>query len=70
MFVSGSCDTSALIWDTRQAKPVLEFGENVNGHESDINSVKFFMSGKQFVTGSDDSTCRYQLKQFKVIWIT
>ena len=59
LFVSGSCDTVALVWDVRQPLPVLEFGENVNGHESDINSVKFLHTGDQFVTGSDDSTCRF-----------
>jgi WD40 repeat protein len=58
MFVSGSCDTVAFVWDIRQSMPVLEFGENVDGHESDINSVKFVSAGRQFVTGSDDSTCR------------
>ena len=59
LFVSGSCDTVALVWDVRQAIPAMEFGENVNGHESDINSVKFLQTGQQFVTGSDDSTCRF-----------
>jgi len=61
LFVSGSCDTVALLWDIRQPQPVMEFGENVDGHESDINSVKFSQDGHQFVTGSDDSTCRFAL---------
>ncbi|KAG8062045.1 hypothetical protein GUJ93_ZPchr0003g17243 [Zizania palustris] len=29
-----------------------------HGHESDINSVKFFPDGQRFGTGSDDGTCR------------
>jgi len=55
MFVSGGCDMSAKIWDTRQPKCVQTF---VGQHENDINSVHFFPNGGAFGTGSDDSTCR------------
>ncbi|KAK8558557.1 hypothetical protein V6N12_041858 [Hibiscus sabdariffa] len=29
------------------------------GHEGDVNSVKFFPDGNRFGTGSDDGTCRF-----------
>ncbi len=32
--------------------------QTLKGHESDINSVKFFPDGKAVGTGSDDSSCR------------
>jgi len=38
-FVSGSCDSTAKLWDHRNKKACIKtFG----GHESDINSVAFF----------------------------
>lgn len=73
MFVSGSCDASAKIWDTRSGKCTQSFGEstlgdstagsasnnlNMYAHNSDINSVSFLQNGKTFATGSDDSTAR------------
>ncbi|CAM9571177.1 unnamed protein product [Laminaria digitata] len=54
VFVSGSCDSLAKVWDIREGKCVQTF----QGHESDINSVMFFPDGKAFGTGSDDSSCR------------
>ena len=47
-----SSDKTAMIWDIRtgQCVQVLE------GHESDINSVKFYPSGDAVGTGSDDAT--------------
>lgn len=56
LFVSGSCDFTANVWDHRQFpnKPAMTFP----GHESDINSVQMFPDGNCFGTGSDDSTCR------------
>ncbi|CAM8941608.1 unnamed protein product [Rhodiola kirilowii] len=54
-FVSGSCDTTARLWDTRAAsRSVLTF----HGHEDDVNTVKFFPDGNRFGTGSDDGSCR------------
>merc|ERR1711998_501794 len=57
IFVSGSCDSTAKVWDIR----VQEKGgctHTFHGHESDINSVHFFPDGRAFGTGSDDSSCR------------
>lgn len=45
-------DHIALVWDTRSG----EYVQNFEGHESDVNSVRFHPSGDAFVTGSDDST--------------
>lgn len=41
-----------LIWDMRTGHCVQSF----EGHQSDINSVKFHPSGDAVATGSDDST--------------
>jgi len=54
LFVSGSCDHTAKLWDIRAGKGVMTY----QGHNSDINSVAFFPDGKAFGTGSDDSSCR------------
>jgi guanine nucleotide-binding protein G(I)/G(S)/G(T) subunit beta-1 len=54
-FVSGSCDSTAKLWDMREAKACVK---TFMGHESDINSVQFFPDGNAFGTGSDDSSCR------------
>jgi len=55
VFVTGSCDASALLWDIRTPGfPQLQF----TGHESDINAITYFPDGNAFVCGSDDSTCR------------
>jgi len=65
LFVSGSCDTSAKLWDFRtEGVPVKSF----QGHESDINSVQFFPDGNAFGTGSDDSSCRlFDVRAFRQI---
>jgi len=44
----------AFIWDMRTGNYVQYF----EGHESDINSVKYHPSGDAIGTGSDDSSCR------------
>ena len=54
LFVSGSCDSFAKLWDTRTQSCVKTF----RGHESDINSIAFFPDGNAIGTGSDDSSCR------------
>lgn len=41
-----------LIWDMRSGQCVQSF----EGHESDVNSVKFHPSGDAVATGSDDAT--------------
>jgi len=55
LFVSGSTDTLAKVWDIRQSgkKSVISF----SGHEADINSVQFLPDGTAFGTGSDDASC-------------
>ncbi|XP_041011171.1 guanine nucleotide-binding protein subunit beta-2 [Juglans microcarpa x Juglans regia] len=55
MFVSGSCDATARLWDTRVASRAVR---TFHGHEGDVNTVRFFPDGNRFGTGSDDGTCR------------
>ena len=49
---SQGCDRTALIWDMRTGQKVQAF----EGHDADINSVKFYPSGEAIATGSDDAT--------------
>lgn len=63
VFVSGSCDATAKVWDIRTAKSVRTF---MGLHESDINSVQFFPKDDCFGTGSDDSSCRlFDMRTFR-----
>lgn len=55
VFVSGSCDMTAKLWDMRAPSRALH---TLQGHEGDINAVHFLPNGLQFGTGSDDGTCR------------
>ncbi|RRT62207.1 hypothetical protein BHE74_00022781 [Ensete ventricosum] len=55
IFVSGSCDATARLWDTRIASRAIR---TYQGHYGDVNTVKFFPDGQRFGTGSDDGTCR------------
>lgn len=55
LFVSGSCDHTVRLWDTRDASRAAQV---YHGHEGDVNTVHFFSDGFRFGTGSDDSTCR------------
>jgi guanine nucleotide-binding protein G(I)/G(S)/G(T) subunit beta-1 len=55
LFVSGSCDTTAKIWDIRTPQECVQ---NFLGHESDLNSVAFLGNGMGFGSASDDSSCR------------
>lgn len=59
-FVSGSCDRTLMIWDIRTGRCVQEF----DGHESDINSVRFYPSGDAVASGSDDATVRFAYCNF------
>ena len=52
--LSKSCDKTAFVWDMRSGSYVQYF----EGHDSDINAVKFHPSGDAIGTGSDDATCR------------
>ena len=55
VFVSGACDATAKLWDTRSCeRSQMTF----TGHQSDINAVHFFPDGHAFSTGSDDASCR------------
>ena len=49
-----SADKTAMIWDIRTGNCVQQF----EGHESDINSVRYYPSGDAIGTGSDDATVR------------
>lgn len=61
-FVSGACDATAKIWDTRNSR---RSEMSFVGHESDINAVHFFPNGHAFSTGSDDASCRlYDLRAY------
>lgn len=52
LFVSGSCDTTCKVWDSRDFKAdVMTFP----GHDSDINTVDAARSGNAFISGGDDS---------------
>lgn len=50
----------ALIWDMRSGQCVQSF----EGHESDVNSVKFHPSGDAVGTGSDDATVQQLNKKY------
>lgn len=50
--VKKGCDRTALIWDMRTGQKVQAF----EGHDADINTVKFYPSGEAIATGSDDAT--------------
>lgn len=55
IFVSGSCDQRAKIWDVRVGDKCVQ---DFLGHTSDINSVQWFPDEYCFGSGSDDSTVR------------
>lgn len=52
----------AFIWDMRSGAVVQSF----DGHQSDINSVKFHPSGDAISTGSDDSTVSRHISPISV----
>lgn len=47
-----SCDKTLMVWDMRTG----QCGQVFEGHDSDINSVRFYPSGDAVATGSDDAT--------------
>ena len=44
-------DGHALVWDIRTGQCVQSF----EGHDADINTLKFHPNGDAFATGSDDT---------------
>jgi len=65
-FVSGSCDGTSKVWDSRvgNEKELYTFV----GHESDINTVQWFPERRSFASGSDDSHVRlYDLRAYAEI---
>jgi len=54
IFISGGADGHALVWDIRTGQCVQSF----EGHDADINTLKFHPNGDAFATGSDDTKCR------------
>lgn len=63
LFVSGSCDATAKMYDPRVGTNAVM---NFVGHESDINSVCFVNDLDCIATGSDDSSCRlFDLRSVK-----
>lgn len=55
LFSSQGCDRQALIWDLRSGQ-CGQCVQSFEGHNSDINSVKYHPNGDAIVTGSDDGT--------------
>lgn len=55
LFVSGSCDSTAKLWDTRTPARALH---TFQGQGGDVNTVQFLPDGRYFGTGSDDGVCR------------
>ena len=49
-----------MVWDIRTGSYVQTF----EGHESDVNAVRFYPSGDAFVSASDDATVREKRKAF------
>jgi guanine nucleotide-binding protein subunit beta-5 len=43
-----------MVWDIRTGSYVQTY----EGHESDVNAVRFYPSGDAFVSASDDATVR------------
>jgi guanine nucleotide-binding protein G(I)/G(S)/G(T) subunit beta-1 len=57
VFVSGSCDATVRVWDTRLKDMWCAGAGNFVAHESDVNSVEFLANGHSVISGSDDSAC-------------
>lgn len=55
LFISGSSDGYAKIWDSRCQFAV----QNYPVSNSDVNSIKVFPDNQSFVTGSDDGIIRF-----------
>eukprot|EP00484_Ammonia_sp_Unknown_P026564 CAMPEP_0197031686 /NCGR_PEP_ID=MMETSP1384-20130603/10615_1 /TAXON_ID=29189 /ORGANISM="Ammonia sp." /LENGTH=363 /DNA_ID=CAMNT_0042461249 /DNA_START=95 /DNA_END=1186 /DNA_ORIENTATION=- len=57
IFVSGSIDATAKVWDYRAGSGINAIA-TFKGHDTDINSVAWFPDGNAFASGSDDSSVR------------
>ena len=70
-FVSGSVDKTAKVWDMRASdRCIANFpgsdDKDYPGHNSDINTVKWFTDGYSIMTGSDDGTVRlFDLRSYR-----
>jgi guanine nucleotide-binding protein G(I)/G(S)/G(T) subunit beta-1 len=63
MFVSGSVDATAKIWDMRSSDRCIA---NFPGHIADINTVKWFTDSQSICSGSDDGTVRmFDLRSYR-----
>ena len=51
-----------MVWDIRTGSYVQTF----EGHESDVNAVRFYPSGEAFVSASDDASVREKEKIFQM----
>eukprot|EP01084_Bolivina_argentea_P096005 172588_1 len=56
IIVSGSIDATLKIWDIRTNNKCIT---TFNGHQTDINSVKWFIDGNAIISGSDDASIRF-----------
>lgn len=64
MFASGSCDSTAKVWDLRTGEVTHTF----QGHDSDVNAIDFYPDGNAVGTVSDDSTCRiFDLRSYSEV---
>ncbi|KAK4139671.1 uncharacterized protein C8A04DRAFT_40548 [Dichotomopilus funicola] len=52
--VSGSCDETVRIWDTKSGKEIQKF----EGHSESVYSVAFSLDGNRIISGSADKTIR------------
>ena len=52
--VTGSNDSTAIVWDAASGKELL----TLKGHLSGVNSVAYSPDGRRIVTGSQDSTAK------------
>ncbi len=55
----------AMVWDIRTGSYVQTF----EGHESDVNAVRFYPSGDAFVSASDDATVRQREEIWRIFFM-